>query len=138
VSIGDLFKLLVPDVLKTADDAAAIARYGRGVQFRWESGLGWSGADVERLLRQHGIRVYARRHVEKEGDEYGVTVTTAQARWAERVMRGEGVPLTSPLYHESNRNVQAGRRIGRRWADAPGRKAQKPVGLAGRLLDWLG
>lgn len=134
MSIGDLFKLLVPDVLKAADDAVAVSRYGRGVQFRWESGLGWSGADVERLLRQHGIRVYARRYVEKEGDEYGVTVTTAQARWAERVMRGEGVPLTSPLADESNRHVMPGR-MPREWRkDEP----QKPVGLAGRLLDWLG
>lgn len=137
MSIGDVLKSLFPDVLKMADDAAAISRYGRGVQFRWTYGAGYSGADVERLLRKHGIRVYARTYAAKAGDEYGVTVTTAQARWAERVMRGEGVPLTSPLYDDSNRHVQAGQRIGRRWMDAPGRRAQKPVGLAGRLQDWL-
>ena len=136
MSISELFKVLIPDVLKAADDAIAVSRYGRGVHFRW--GHGWSGADVETLLRQHGIRVYARRYATKDGDELGVTVTTAQARWAERVLRGEGVPLTSPLYDESNRHVQVGQRVRRKWADRRGGKGAKPVGLAGRLLDWLG
>lgn len=138
MSISELFKVLIPDVLKAADDAIAVSRYGRGVHFRWERGHGWSGADVETLLRQHGIRVYARRYATKDGDELGVTVTTAQARWAERVLRGEGVPLTSPLYDESNRHVQVGQRVRRKWADRRGGKGAKPVGLAGRLLDWLG
>lgn len=135
MSITELFNLLVPDVFKGIDDAAAVARYGRGVRLTWERGHGFSGADVERLLRRYGVRVYARQYATKDGDDYGVTVTTGQGRWAENILRRAGVPLTSPLIDESNRNVQAGRGMPREWRKD---KPQKPVGLAGRLLDWLG
>ena len=61
MTITDIFNLLVPDVFKGIDDAAAVARYGRGVRLTWERGHGFSGADVERLLRRYGVRVYARQ-----------------------------------------------------------------------------
>ena len=135
MSISLLFEALFPNVLKMADDAIAVSRYGRGVKLTWERGQGFSGADVERLLRKYGVRVYARQYAESAGDEFGVTVTKGQARWAEHILRRAGVPLTSPLIDESNRNVQAGRGMPREWRKG---EPQKPVGLAGRLLDWLG
>ena len=135
MSITELFNFLVPDVIKGIDDAVAVSRYGRGVMLTWERGQGFSGADVEQLLRRYGVRVYARKHATKAGDDFGVTVTTGQARWAENILRRAGVPLTSPLVDESNRNVQAGRGMPREWRKD---KPQKAVGFAGRLLDWLG
>ena len=134
MSITELFNLLVPDVFKALDDTAAISRYGRGVKLTWERGHGFSGAAVERMLRRYGVRVYARQYATKDGDDFGVMVTKGQARWAENILRRAGVPLTSPLADESNRPVMPGR-MPREWRkDEP----QKPVGLAGRLLDWLG
>lgn len=135
MSITEWFDRLVPDVLKMVDDAAAVSRYGRGVRLTWTRGQGFSGADVERLLRRYGVRVFARQYATKAGDDFGVTVTRGQARWAEFVLRRAGVPLTSPLLDESNRNVRAGRGMMRAWRED---KPQKPVGLAGRLLDWMG
>jgi hypothetical protein len=137
MSIGELFKLLVPDVLKMADDAIAVSRYGRGVRLTWERGQGWSGADVETILLNRGVRVYNRQYPKGEKGEYGLTVTKKQGRHAEYICRRAGVPLTNPLIDKSNRNVQPAR-LGAAWKDKPGGKRIRSVGLAGRLLDWMG
>jgi len=122
----------VPDILKMIDDAAAKARYGSGEKLTWtcENG-GMSGADVESMLVKYGVRVYGRQYAEEEGDEYGVTVRSEQAKWAEFLMKRRGLSLTSPLIDESNANVQRGA-MPKEW----GVPVQR-VGLAGRVQDII-
>lgn len=134
---GELFKAIVPDVLKGVDDAIAIARLGRGVKLTWQRGLGWSGADVERLLLSRGVRVYARDYPKGDEGEYGCRVRKEQGRHAEYICRRAGVPLTNPLIDKSNRNVKPGP-LGPAWKDKNPRARVRGVGFAGRLLDWLG
>ena len=122
----------VPDLIRWADDLLCTLRYGRGVKLAWAKAPGWSGARVEMLLRQYGVRVYRRQYAYREGDEYGVHVLPQQAQWAEYVLRKAGCPLTSPLVNEANRRVQPGGAMPRAWG-----VPAKPVGLAGRVADFL-
>ena len=112
------------------DDGIATARHGGGVKLTWESGLGWSGGDVEMLLRKYGIRCWKRQYAHDMGtDEWGVVVGDAQAGWAEYILLSAGVPLTGPLVDEANRNVQPGD------APLPWGVSAKTTGLAGILVD---
>lgn len=122
-------------LLKWFDDFLAVLRYGRGVKLTWAKAPGWSGGRVEQLLRRYGVRVYGRQYAHKDGDEYGLIVSEQQARWAERVLRRAGCPLTGELVDESNRNVMPG--PVRAWSDTNPKATRKPVGLAGRVIDFL-
>lgn len=119
------------DPVKWLDDFLCLLRYGPGVKLTWTNVGGWPGGRVEQILRQYGIRVY-RRQYSFHGSDYGLHVFPQQAAWAEYLLRKAGCPLTSPLISEANRRVQAGSTMPKAWG-----VPAKPVGLAGRVLDFL-
>lgn len=65
--------------------------------FTWPRG-GMSGAEVEYILRQYGIRCTSR----EMGDQFGLSVPDKQANLAEYVLCHVKVPLTSPALNPRN------------------------------------
>ena len=114
------------DIIKWLDDLLAVLRNGQGHRLEWYKSSGWAGGDVERVLRQYGIRVYCRDYGHGR-DTLGCRVRQQQAAWADYLLRTAGCPLTSrPL-------SKPGRVMPRAWG-VPAR----PVGLAGMIIDmWL-
>lgn len=80
------------DLIKWLDDLFCTAKNGRGVLLEW-SATSVAGSDVEALLRRYGVKVYARRYA-KDGTA-GCHVRTAQAKYADGLLRGYGVPVLS-------------------------------------------
>lgn len=98
--------------------------------FTWPHGAGFIGADVEYILRQYGIKCHSR----EMNNQLGLSVSDAQANWAETILCDAGVPLTSPLLDPQNA-VRAARR---------GYTMPVPWGVTvgagdavGRLVDWI-
>lgn len=65
----------------------------------------WSGLEIERLLRRHGVKVWNRGIM---GNELYFCVKRRQARWAEYLLLRAGVPVTSALNDSRNRNYAKG------------------------------
>jgi len=65
----------------------------------------WSGLEIERLLRRHGVKVWNRGII---GDELYFCVKRRQARWAEYLLLRAGVPVTSALIDSRNRDYTDG------------------------------
>jgi hypothetical protein len=112
------------DPLKWIDDLLCTLHNGGGVLLTFQIDTTWSGEDVERLLRTYGVKVYARVYADDDGHA-GLHVRHAQAKYADGLLRGHGVNVTSPVLSKPIRPSTS-------WG-APA-KAQ---GLAGMLLDDL-
>jgi hypothetical protein len=76
------------DPLKWIDDLLCTLHNGGGVRLEWLGGL--DGADAERMLRAHGVKVWGRLYAFEDGDRYGLTVRKAQAKWAAGLLAGHG------------------------------------------------
>jgi hypothetical protein len=90
----------------------------------------WAGAEVERLLRHYGIRVWGRGFTDTTVYFY---VKERQANWAEYLLLRRGIPLVGPLYNPANAAYARQYAPGNRppaWAD-------RDRGLLDRLDDWL-
>jgi len=61
----------------------------------------WSGAQIEKMLKRHGVKIWARMI---HGGDLFFRVHKKQAEWAEYVLLRAGVPLKYRLY--SQRNLQ--------------------------------
>ena len=59
----------------------------------------WSGAQIEKLLKQNGVKIWAR--MIHRGDLF-FRVHKKQAEWAEYLLLRAGVPLNYRLYSERN------------------------------------
>ena len=81
------------DPLKWIDDLLCGLRNGGGVKITWQGGL--DGAEAERMLRSHGVRVWGRTYAYGEGDHYGLTVRKQQAKWAASLLAGRGCAIMS-------------------------------------------
>lgn len=66
---------------------------------RWKRNQGWSGVDVERLLKRHGVVVWDRGFT---GDELWCCVKARQVKWAQYVMHRAGVPITGRQHEMRN------------------------------------
>lgn len=104
------------DIIKLLDDLFCRLRYGAGELIEWPAKASLTGADMEQLLRQRGVRVYGRQYARRPADNYGLHVPTAQARWARTIVQA----------------ALAGRPLPKPWGRGVG-----PVGLSGRIVDWL-
>lgn len=124
-----MWHLIDLDPVKWVDDLCAISQNGIGVKITWAAGTTWRGAEVERILRRYGIRVYARQYTTPgNGRDYGVTVRTQQADFADYLLRKAGVPVSSP---QRTAPVAVGA-----MPVASGTPA-KSVGFAGFVVDLL-
>lgn len=124
-----MFSLMDIDPVKWIDDILAIGQNGTGVKLTWLAGTAWRGAEVERILRRYGVRVYARQYTTPDNKrDYGVTVRAKQADWADYLLRKAGVPVSSP-----ERNVVA---VTGAMPQAKGTPA-KPVGFGGLVVSIL-
>ena len=113
------------DIIKWLDDLLAVLRNGQGHRLEWYKSSGWTGVNVERVLRRYGIRVYCRDYGHGR-DTLACRVRSRQAAWADYLLRTAGCPLASrPL-------SKPGRVMPRAWG-VPAR----PVGLAGRIVELL-
>lgn len=104
------------DPLKWLDELVTSLRFGLGKQITWQAGTGAQGAQVEMLLRSYGIKVLKRQYTNNSGRDYGVTVKPSQQEWAQYL-------LDQHL---------AGGKMPQAWG-----VAAAPVGLLGRVADWL-
>jgi hypothetical protein len=88
----------------------------------------WSGADIARLLKRHGVSMWGYGFA---NGELFFRVRRNQAAWAQYVLLREGVPLQHRLFSEktaSGRQSSAGR--------TPRQRSQpqkRPAGLTGYL-----
>ncbi len=60
---------------------------------------GWTGGDVESLLRHYAIIIWGRRMT---GKHYILSVKTRQANWAEYLILRRGIPLDGSLFNPAN------------------------------------
>lgn len=119
------------DPLKWIDDAYTIGRNGRGVLLEWHA-ASVTGAQVEGLLRRYGIKVYARKYPNKRDKIAGCRVPSAQAKFADGILRGAGIPvmsrkLSEPIKPRTEWGVTAKAQgiagmLGDLWGVAPKRK----------------
>jgi hypothetical protein len=77
------------------------------------------------LLRSYGVRVFARQYPRKHGGVAGCHVRRAQAKYADGILRGHGVPVLSK---QLSRPI----RPRRRWG-----VMAKSSGFAGWMNDAL-
>lgn len=61
---------------------------------------GWSGRQIEQLLRAHGIRLWGKMVVH---GSIMFTVPLTQARWAQHLLAREGIPIQNPLRGRARR-----------------------------------
>jgi hypothetical protein len=66
--------------------------YGPASDFGIPSNGGWSGKDIKRVFKRHGIRVWGLM-LNLNGDMLMFTVPRNQAKWAYYVLQNEGVPI---------------------------------------------
>ena len=64
---------------------------------------GWSGAQLQRLLRRHGVKIFG--GMIHNGDIF-FQVEKRQAQWAEMVLLRSGVPLKYHLFSARNSRYQ--------------------------------
>ncbi len=101
--------------------------------FRIRRDAGWSGADVEALLRHYGIVAWGRRVT---GEHFILSVKERQANWAEYLIMRRGMCLDGSLYNPDNARYAQRYAPGDRppaWADQSGERRD----AVGRLIDWL-
>jgi hypothetical protein len=60
---------------------------------------GWSGIEMERLLRRHGVKIWDRDFTH---DCLTFRVKRRQANWAEYLLRRRGVPVVSRPFNPRN------------------------------------
>lgn len=85
------------------DSLALRAAHGSLHEFTFQQGHGFRGREVERLLLDHGIRIYERKRVGP--GELGFSVRRDQAEWAETILCRAQVPLTCDLLDPENESL---------------------------------
>lgn len=123
-----------PDVIHPLDGLIGKWLHGPMQRFTFARGAGFTGADVERLLRQYGIRLWGR---EIEDDtEIAFLVKQTQAVWAEYILCRAGVPLTGKLLdprNEQYRQQHAPGSMPLPWSE----RGIGPHSFVDHVVDWL-
>jgi hypothetical protein len=91
LEFGSMFDWITP-LLSFILDVA----HGPSHTFEIPRDAGWSGRDVEGLLRQHGVKTWGLM-IPAYSSSILITVRQAQARWAEYVLQRYGVPVRGGL-----------------------------------------
>ena len=126
--------LMLPDLLNYLDQLSGRLQYGRLHCFTFVTSTGFTGVDVEMLLRQYGIRIWGRMIADEE--ELAFHVKQRQAVWAEYILCRAGVPLTCKLLDQ--RNAQYRQRHGPGAMPTPwDAKGIGPHSFVDHVVDWL-
>ena len=121
-------------ILDAIDAVTGRLAHGPMHRFTFRRGGGFTGAQVEMLLRQYGIRVWGREMDDK--DELAFLVKRSQAVWAEYILCQAGVPLTGPLLDPRNEEYRHRHPQGAMptpWTE----RGIGPHTLVDHLVDWL-
>ena len=94
---------------------------------------GWSGVDMERLLKRHGVQIWDRGFTR---DTLTFRVKRRQANWAEYLLRRRGIPVISRPYNPRNDDYARRHAPG---SEPPTRKQQRShhKGLLDELMSLL-
>lgn len=123
MNVDDLMQMFDP--IKWVDDAATMGMNGDSVLLTWDAKV-HTGAEVERLLRSYGVACYGRKYPLSDDPTAGCHVRAAQAKFADGLLRGNGIAVLSPV-------LSAPIRPQYRWGvDA------KPQGFGGIVGDAMG
>jgi len=122
------------DLLNPLDALVGRLLHGPMHRFTFRRDGGFTGAQVEMLLRQYGIRVWGREVDDRH--ELALLVKRRQAVWAEYILCRAGVPLTSPLLDPRNEAYRQHHPQGSMptpWTEG----GVGPHTLVDHLVDWL-
>jgi hypothetical protein len=89
LAIGSSFDWISP-VLSGIQDLAN----GASHTFLIPGGSGWSGREIDRLLREHGVKTWGAMTV---NNTLMLTVRDKQARWADYLLQRSAIPLLNPI-----------------------------------------
>ena len=92
--------MFIPDLINPLDALFGKLRHGPLFRISYERDAGYTGAQVEYMLRQYGIRVWGREV--DHADEIAIQVKRSQALWAEYILCRAGIPLTYELLDPRN------------------------------------
>jgi hypothetical protein len=118
LEFGSVFDWISPVVAGILDVAN-----GPSHQFAIPRDCGWSGHEIETLLRRHGIRTWGLM-IPAYSDTIAVTVRQSQAQWAQYVLQQQGIPLKGGLLADASSSR------------GQGSPTASPSGLAG-ADDWI-
>ncbi|MCB0105537.1 MAG: hypothetical protein KDE53_06505 [Caldilineaceae bacterium] len=125
---------MVPDLIDAIDGWSGRWLHGPMHRFSFLRAGDFSGADVEKLLRQYGIRIWGRELDHPE--ELAFLVKKRQAHWAEYLLCRAGVPLTCTLLdprHAQIRNQHLANSMPTPWTE----RGIGPHSLVDHVVDWL-
>lgn len=120
------------DFINPLEGLFARLRHGRMFRLSYERDCGYSGAQVEKMLRRYHIPVFG-REVDRS-DEIAVLVKWKQARFAEYILCRAGIPLTYSLIEPSNAVTYNGR-MPKPWGKPKG--AHSVIARIVDVLCWL-
>jgi hypothetical protein len=98
-------------------------------QFYVPRDCGWSGIEMERLLRRHGVKIWDRDFTR---DCLTFRVKRRQANWAEYLLRRRGIPVVSRSFNPLNDEYARRHAPG---SEPPTRRQRRKT--PGSLLDEL-
>lgn len=126
--------LNLPDLVDPLDGWIGRMVHGPMHRFSFHHGGDFTGSDVEKLLRQYGIRIWGRELDDPE--ELAFQVKQKQAVWAEYLLCRAGVPLTCTLLDPRNaryRERHATKPMPTPWSD----RGIGPHTLVDHVVNWL-
>jgi hypothetical protein len=80
-------------------EALATLSSGNTWHFSVPRDCGWSGVEMERLLKRHGVQIWDRGFTR---DTLTFRVKRRQANWAEYLLRRRGIPVVSQPFNPRN------------------------------------
>ncbi|MBX3012630.1 MAG: hypothetical protein KF832_14030 [Caldilineaceae bacterium] len=123
-----------PELIHPLDGLIGKWLHGPMHRFCFARGMGFTGTEVEMLLRQYGIRIWGREI--EDDDEIAFHVKQCQAVWAEYILCRAGVPLTGKLLdprNEQYRERHAAGAMPTPWSP----RGIGPHSLVDHVVDWL-
>lgn len=120
------------DIISALDTLIGASRPSEMHQFQFDVGSGYTGYQVERMLRRYGVRIWGRK---AQGDKRSFLVRSQQAVWAEYLLCRMGVPLETELLDPRNQQYSTahGPSMPTPWAE----NGIAPVSLIERLGEML-
>jgi len=123
LEIGSCFDWISPALAQVQD-----ITNGPSHTFLIPQASGWSGREISRMLREHGVKHWGMMIV---NHTLMLTVRQKQARWADYLLQRSGIPLFNPI--SSGQPATAGT-----WPSAVRDRERKPERHHGLLEELNG